>query len=245
MNTQQIAKQILELDPIILDTETTGLDDNDQIIEIAAITVSGQPLLNTLVKANKDSHPIALQTHGISREITDLKGREWSDVLADLNAIFECHPMCAYNEVFDTRMITQTCKAHKTEQPLHTTQFDIMELANRHFIEHTIWCNERSQFKRLSLAKCCEIAGIEFQGNAHRAIVDCHATLDLLKFMAEEKPDVASNDECEPMIECNACDWKGKLDDSVSIGSVESLCPECKETTCASNDDEHTLVIEA
>jgi DNA polymerase III epsilon subunit-like protein len=245
MNTQQIAKQILELDPIILDTETTGLDDNDQIIEIAAITVSGQPLLNTLVKANKDSHPIALQTHGISREITDLKGREWSDVLADLNAIFECHPMCAYNEVFDTRMITQTCKAHKTDQPLHTTQFDIMELANRHFIEHTIWCNERSQFKRLSLAKCCEIAGIEFQGNAHRAIVDCHATLDLLKFMAEEKPDVASNDECEPMIECNACDWKGKLDDSVSIGSVESLCPECKETTCASNDDEHTLVIEA
>jgi DNA polymerase-3 subunit epsilon len=245
MNTQQIAKQILELDPIILDTETTGLDDNDQIIEIAAITVSGQPLLNTLIKANKGSHPMALQTHGISRDTTDLKGREWSDVLADLNAIFECHPMCAYNEVFDTRMITQTCKAHKTEQPLHTTQFDIMELANRHFIEHAIWCNERSQFERLSLEKCCEFAGIKFQGDAHRAIVDCHATLDLLTFIAEEKPDVASNDEYEPMIECNACDWKGKLDDSVSIGFIESLCPECKETTCASNDAEHTLVIEA
>lgn len=244
MNTQQIAKQILELDPIILDTETTGLDDNDQIIEIAVITTSGQQLLNTLVKANKDSHPIALQTHGISREITDLKGKPWSDVLADLNAIFECHPMCAYNEVFDTRMIKQTCEAHKTEQPVHTIKFDIMELANRHFIEHAIWCTKRSQFKRLSLAKCCELAGIKFQGSAHRAIVDCHATLDLLKYIANSQPKQASNDE-ELMIECNACDWKGSTLDAVAIGFIDQLCPECKETTCASNDNEHTLVIEA
>ena len=42
MNTQEIAKQILTLDPVILDTESTGFENDDQIIEIAAITTQGQ-----------------------------------------------------------------------------------------------------------------------------------------------------------------------------------------------------------
>ena len=70
-----------------------------------------------------------------------------------------------------------------------------MELVNRHFIDHVLWDAEKSCFKRLSLARACEIAGIKYQGQAHRAIVDCHATLDLLKFIAFGKNENASNDD--------------------------------------------------
>lgn len=184
MNTQQIAQQILSYDPIILDTETTGLNNDDQIIELACIDSTGATLINTLIKATKESDEFALKTHGITTDTLNQLGQPWQHTLADLNAVFECHPMIAYNEVFDTRMIEQTCAAHQTEKPVDTLKFDLMELANRHFIQYAPWCKKHSRFKRLSLAKCCEIAGIEFKGDAHRAIVDCHATLDLLKFIA-------------------------------------------------------------
>lgn len=144
MITQAIAANILASNPVILDTETTGLDNDDQIIEIAIIDHHGTTLINKLIKATKASHPMALKTH-------------------DLN-------------------------------PYDPWEHDIMELANRHFIDHATWDKDRSQFKRLSLAKCCELAGIKYQGNAHRAIVDCHALLDLLRFMANSQPKQASND---------------------------------------------------
>ncbi|MCW3664158.1 3'-5' exonuclease, partial [Burkholderia cenocepacia] len=51
---------------ILLDTETTGLDESAEIVEIAVIDDAGNVLLNTLVKPK---HPIpnsATAIHGIT-----------------------------------------------------------------------------------------------------------------------------------------------------------------------------------
>lgn len=41
----------------------------------------------------------------------------------------------------------------------------------------------------------------------------------------------AEIDAAQPKYSCNACDWTGKLADTVMLGSVGPLCPECRETT--------------
>ncbi|HJV75463.1 MAG TPA: hypothetical protein VJ654_14650 [Noviherbaspirillum sp.] len=38
-------------------------------------------------------------------------------------------------------------------------------------------------------------------------------------------------DAARQQYECNACDWKGKLADTVMLGGIGPLCPECRETT--------------
>lgn len=193
MNTQRIAKNILASNPVFLDTETTGLDNDDQIIEIAIIDSNGTALINKLIKATKASHPMALKTHGLTDAFIEENGEEWDTVWPAIHKILSSEQTCIYNTTFDVRMLKQTCEANNLT-PYEPWSHDIMELANRHFIDHAAWDTERSQFKRLSLAKCCELAGIVYQGNAHRAIVDCHATLDLLKYIANSQPKQASND---------------------------------------------------
>ena len=193
MNTQRIAKTILSSNPVFLDTETTGFDNDDQIIEIAIIDHNGKSLINKLIKATKASHPMALKTHGLTDEFIEKNGEEWDTVWPAVHKILSSEATCIYNTTFDVRMLKQTCEANNLT-PYEPWSHDIMELANRHFIDHATWDTERSQFKRLSLAKCCELAGIVYQGNAHRAIVDCHATLDLLKHIANSQPKQASND---------------------------------------------------
>lgn len=185
--TREIARKILDSDPVFLDTETTGLDTDDQIVEIGIIGKTGTALINKLVKATKASHQEALAVHGISEEKLEEFGEEWSVVMPVINAIFDCHPVAIFNAVFDMRMLEQTCLAHGLNKPLQTTVYDIMELANIHFVRYAEWDTNQSKFKRLSLAKCCEIAGIEYKGSAHRAVVDCHAILDLLKFLASDE----------------------------------------------------------
>lgn len=186
MNSQQIAQHILAADPVFLDTETTGLSLKDQIVEIAIIDRNGTPILNNLIKSNRACHPRAQELHGIRPSDLEDHGLEWNGILELINSVFKHHPVAIYNAVFDTRLIRQTCTAHCTEPLRDYRTFDIMELANRHFINHATWCEKDSRFKRLSLLRCCELAGIKFDGSAHRAIVDCHATLDLLKFIAQD-----------------------------------------------------------
>lgn len=61
----------------------------------------------------------------------------------------------------------------------------VMELANRYFSDHLKWDTEKSQFKRLSLKSCMAIAGLAYQGTAHRALADALAASDLLNHMAK------------------------------------------------------------
>ncbi|CAH0535465.1 hypothetical protein VST7929_03039 [Vibrio stylophorae] len=51
---------------IYLDTETTGLDDNAEIIEISIISESGHVLLDTLVKPSQTVSAEATAIHGIT-----------------------------------------------------------------------------------------------------------------------------------------------------------------------------------
>ncbi|MGH1280407.1 3'-5' exonuclease [Bacillus basilensis] len=56
---------------VILDTETTGLTQRDQIIEICVNDLTGKILLNPLVKPTINIPAEAASIHGITNEMVD------------------------------------------------------------------------------------------------------------------------------------------------------------------------------
>jgi hypothetical protein len=64
------ARQVVEeSETLILDTETTGLDDHDEVIQLAMIDMHGNVLLDTLVKPTVCVTPEARTVHGITDEV--------------------------------------------------------------------------------------------------------------------------------------------------------------------------------
>ncbi|QWI25661.1 3'-5' exonuclease (plasmid) [Bacillus mycoides] len=96
---------------LILDTQTTGLNSTDQIIEIAVIDLDGKTLLNTLVKPTILIPDNITMIHGITDEMTK-KGRTWFSVYNELCDIVSNKTLLIYNAEFDLSMLSYTCYAH-------------------------------------------------------------------------------------------------------------------------------------
>jgi DNA polymerase-3 subunit epsilon len=98
-------------DVLYLDTETTGLDDSDELVDIAAIDNSGRILLNTLIKPRQPIPADATAIHGISN-LSVRDAPSWAEVyprFLELMAGYQ-HAI-VYNADFDQRLIRQTCFA--------------------------------------------------------------------------------------------------------------------------------------
>lgn len=194
MNTQQIAAALLEKDLVICDTETTGLDEHAEVVELGAIDKRGRILINDLVRPTRPSPQVAVDINRLDNDFLQDMGMPWGHVVEHL-VKYQDATFVFFNAVFDVAMIEQTHKFHNFKHGrglgvdlgfIAFNSFDLMELANRHFHRHLEWNKEKSCFKRLSLEKCCELAGIDYPKEAHRAIPDCLVTLELLKFIAND-----------------------------------------------------------
>jgi len=186
----QQARRILT-ECVIVDTETTGLSDTDTIIELAAVDgMTCEVIQDALTLTKNEVRQEITDLTGITQAMLDEEGCDPEDVIGDLFFTLENEYLniAAFNLTFDSRMIRQTmaaCEMTAENEPAYRQSNDIMQLANRYFAEYLEWDAEQSKFKRLSLAKCLEIAGIQRAGNAHRALSDAIAARDLLAYIAE------------------------------------------------------------
>lgn len=192
-STQDHAQYIID-NCIVIDTETTSLDENDVAIELAAIDAkTGQSLINTLIKCDWGEIPKeAYNVHGIGiKELRNAPSQPAVIGMLTQAAYNQNKHLTAFNMHFDCRILQQTTdepSVKKLISNIFGAHLCVMELANRHFAKgHAKWKPETAQFGRLSLAKCCEIAGIEFKGKAHRAMADALATVDLLHYIANDR----------------------------------------------------------
>lgn len=206
---QQKAAELLSR-AVVFDTETTGLGPTDTIVEITAVAAKNRKvLIDTLVVPNSPMCGPAYAVHGI--KVTDAMSQgvsvaaAVSNLLSDALKELERPSLVAFNLPFDMRLVTQSLylETNQTTGSYHTRarwadasegheegRFSppacVMELANRYFSDQLVWDAERSSFKRLSLERCLELAGIQREGKAHRALSDTLATVDLLRFIAGE-----------------------------------------------------------
>ena len=88
MNQEQFyairtARALLAQKPLYLDTETTGLSNFDEIIDLTLIDSDGTTLINTLIRPTVPIDARASEIHGITNEdIIDAPG--FNDVTVNL-----------------------------------------------------------------------------------------------------------------------------------------------------------------
>lgn len=180
------AREKLEQDVLVLDTETTGLDHDDVVIEVALIGKDGTALLDTLVQTTRPISPEASAIHGI-RASELAFAPAFAETWPKLLALMTSHPVVAYNADFDVRLLRRTAKKAGLEVP------EVWGMGVSCLMEAyaAFRGNVRGDgdYQWCSLRMACEMEDI--RANFHRAKGDAGATLALLKALAgkEELPE--------------------------------------------------------
>lgn len=152
---------------IILDTETTGLDSDDKVIEISIIDMEGNVLLNTLVNTDKEISKEASSVHGITQE--ELKDKPTIKELEPrLDEIVKDKTILAFNVKFDRRLLRQS--GYDRDCYKNIKWKCLMEL----------YMNYVDSERYVSLARAMDYEGV-VNVQDHRALGDCCCCLELIK----------------------------------------------------------------
>ena len=93
---------------VYLDTETTGLGVDDEVVDIAVVGPRGEVLLDTLIRPSRPIPPGASAVHGLTDR--DVAGAPtWDLVYPVLRATLLDRVVVVYNADFDRRLVGQTC----------------------------------------------------------------------------------------------------------------------------------------
>lgn len=169
---------------VILDTETTGLDCNSEIVELAILDTKGTVLYQSLFKPNQSIPVDVTMYHGITDEMVDncpKFSEEWGKIWDNIKD----KTLLIYNEDFDVRLINQTLR----QQGVLTTDMND-------------WDNYRINFKTIcimeffqdyfeddwwsSLSSVCNTMGVKKIEN-ERALGGCEMVLEVIKALANKE----------------------------------------------------------
>ena len=174
---------------VFLDTETTGLGDDDQVVEIAVIDIAGRTLLNTLVKPTRPVTDGAANVHGITTAEL-LQAPDFPTVWPQLLDAVRDRDVIIYNAMFDLRLLTQSATAHGIVPVEMINVAATYSCAMQAYAEY--WGDYNyyhSSFRWQSLSKAIRQQQIALPPDLrpHRALADCHLTRLLVLKMSEEQ----------------------------------------------------------
>lgn len=173
------AKQILDsANILVLDTETTGLLDDDEIVQLAIIDLQGQIVLQLSFRPTIPICDEASMVHGITN--TDLENcPTFAEMHTIISKILSNKDIVAYNADFDHRLLAQTCKRYGLPTFENITWHCAMEKYA------CFWGDRRGKtgFRRFNLSTACQQQDITI-GETHQAVRDCLLTLELVKAIA-------------------------------------------------------------
>src|SRR4030067_3612591 len=96
------AREIWEMKPVFLDTETTGLREKSEIIEICVLDSDGSILIDTLVHPRNSIPLDAIHLHGITKEMVQY-AQSWLHVWPKVESVLNGRNVGIYNTEFDLR----------------------------------------------------------------------------------------------------------------------------------------------
>ena len=180
------ARAWLAANALILDTETTGLGDDAEVVELAVIDCAGAVLLDTLVRPSGPVPAEAAAIHGITDAML-AEAPTWSEVHDRFCDLVEGRQVVIYSREFDTRVITQTARRYGLPAP---QGFDLVldpgriHCAMQAYAEFRgEWSAEKGQYRWQKLSAAAAQQGVTVT-NAHRALGDCLMTLGVVRAMA-------------------------------------------------------------
>lgn len=178
------ATQLITDNCLILDTETTGLDDIAEIIEIAIIDATAKLLLNRGVKPSRPIPAEVTAIHGITD--ADVENcPTWATIWPCVRELISNQTVIAYNAPFDRAMIANSCG--KYPEQIEGAYLAPVGIGVKWVDLMGMWMDYTDVRHRVSLRNACADAGI--QGGWHRAWSDAEAARQLLHYIAGEGRD--------------------------------------------------------
>lgn len=176
------AAALADEDAVILDTETTGLGDYDQVIEVAVIDIHGNTLLNTLCRHNLERVPQAASAiHGITDE-TLATAPAFPEIYEELKRILQrASRVIVYNAAYDARMLRQTMNAWGLSL-FDAAPFDCAMMVYAAW--RGVWSEYHGSYRWVKLTIAAGNFGIEIDG-AHRALDDTQMALEVIRGMVK------------------------------------------------------------
>ena len=162
-------------DVLVLDTETTGLGPEAEVIEIAVIDTTGAVLLDTLSLPQDHIPKAASDIHGLTYDrLKRTDAPPWPEVHDQLLTVLEgVSVVLGWNVSFDHRVLQQTAKRHGLR--LHKLPWRDL-LADYRAIRPT---------GRHRLGDAANREGVTVKGSAHRALTDCQTVLAVMQSVAD------------------------------------------------------------
>lgn len=174
------AQQLLAQQPIYLDTETTGVRSNAEIVEICLVDHDGTVILDSLVRPRLPIPADAARIHGIHDEMV-AAAPTWSSIWPQIDAALQGRVVGIFNASFDLRLMEQSHRQANFALPVPSlSTFCIMKLYAQFYGE---WDPYRQAYRWQSLDKAQRYCKIPLV-NSHRAKADAVLARAVLHHMA-------------------------------------------------------------
>ena len=177
--TSKLAAKIIASKPVYLDTETTGLEKQDEIIEISILDFDGAILLESYVRPANPLTSAATRIHGITNAMV-VNAPTWPALWPQIRGFLFSRLVIAYNSPFDLRMMQQSHSCYKIPWRESFEWFDAMILFSNY---RGIWDPVRKSMKYFSLKDAGKHFNISLP-NSHRASADALLTRAVLHCLA-------------------------------------------------------------
>ncbi len=178
---KEFIEELRETNALVLDTETTGLDSNAEILQIGIVSLEGETLFNSYVKPAKARRwDDAMRVHGIA----------WSDVKdapsigqlsGELQKILFERRVAIYNADFDTRMLWQSVKSDRAKSQYYWLDDEDWVCMMKAYAEYWgQWNSRYRSYKWQSLTDACSQQGVKVV-EARDALGDARLTAALIR----------------------------------------------------------------
>ena len=182
---QQWAQSLMARGFYVLDTETTGLGKQDEIVQIGIVDQNGKTAMDELIKPTISIPPGASRVHGIY--YSDVENAPYfKDIYAELSKLLAGQVVIAYNMKFDWRMLEQSRGKYGLPEIRMNWDSDInLHCAMRQYAQYR---GQRRKgwrgYKWHRLGNAVVQEGLEVV-DAHNALGDARMTWALIQKMAE------------------------------------------------------------
>lgn len=176
-----LARNLIEQKPVYLDTETTGLNRDDEIVEISIIDYDGKTLFTSLVKPSKSIPADAQRIHHISDADVG-SAPAWPILWPSIRSILYGRTIAAYNTSFDLRMMQQSHSRYNLTWRESLRSVDVLAIFSDF---RGVWDPMRRSMKFFKLEEAGFFFNISLL-NAHRSEADALLVRAVLHSIAGE-----------------------------------------------------------